>query len=255
MILTRLGNKRSMAPNLVKHFPPHQMRIELFFGAGGSFFYLPEPRYSILNDYDNDVYNLYHIVLTNRKELEKQIRLMPISQTLVYHWKRYRETDSMLKAVRFLLLSNFTYLGKGDTLRLGLDNAKRNLINSIEPTFLKLQNSKFTNTDFRDVIPKISFENSVNPKSKAFVYLDPIYLDTEHYYKVPKWTISDTEDCFRIMKNDGIRAAMSEFDHPEVLRLAKKYGMNIIPLKVRQNISNRRKEILLTNYDTNQLQF
>jgi len=253
MILTRLGNKRKMKDQLYKHFPRHKMRIELFFGAGGSFFYLPEPKYAILNDLDDDVTNLYKVLLDQKEELIHQIIMMPISESLIKYWKNNLESDPLKKAVRFLLLSNFTYLGKGDTLRLGLDNAKKTLIKNIEPTFLKLQNAKITNDDFRSVIPKISFSNKLIVKNEAFVYLDPIYLYTTHFYKVPGWTINDTEDCFKIMNTCGIPSAMSEFAGEEILDFASDYKMNVIYLSERRNIKNRKTEILLTNYVNNQI--
>ncbi|MFK5856578.1 MAG: DNA adenine methylase [Bacteroidota bacterium] len=252
MVLTRLGNKKLLSELLYANFPQHKMRIELFFGAGGSYFYLPAPKYAILNDFDDDVTNLYKILLDHKFELIHQIKLMPISQSLVKYWKSNLETDPMRKAIRFLLLSNFTYLGKGDTLRLGLDNTKRSLIKNIEPTFLMLQNAKITNDDFRNVIDKISFSETVMKKSDAFVYLDPIYLDTTHFYKVPKWTVNDTEDCFKIMDTCGIPSAMSEFTHESVLDFASDYNMNVIYLKERRNIKDRKIEILITNYKPGQ---
>ncbi len=255
MILTRLGNKRKLSNDLWEYFPKHKMRIELFFGAGGSFFYTPPSQYAILNDLDDDVTNLYHVLLNYKSELQSQIEIMPISQSLVKHWKVNIESDPIKKALRFLLLSNFTYLGKGDALRLSLDNAKKNLINSIEPTFLKLQNTKITNYDFREVLDKISFSKKLISKDQSFVYLDPVYLETLHYYKVPQWTEHDTEDCFKIMANSGIKCAMSEFDHEMVLDFAHEYKMNVIPLKERVNIKNRRVELLITNYTDPQLKF
>lgn len=249
MILTRVGNKRKIKKQLVSLFPPHKMRIEPFFGAGGSFFYLPQPKYAILNDLDDDVTNLYLVIMNNREELERQIQLMPVSQSLVCYWRKNKETDSLNKALRFLLLSNFTYMGKGDTLRIGLDNAKQSILKAIEPTFLALQNAKITNVDFRDVISNISFSKKLITKEKSFVYLDPVYLDTSHTYKVPNWTKDDTEDCFRIMKGSGIKTAMSEFDNPVVIDLAKQYEMKVTPLKIRQNLKNKRTEVLITNYE------
>lgn len=252
MILTRLGNKRRLAMSLYEHFPHHRMRIELFFGAGGSYFYMPPAKYAILNDLDDDVTNLYTVILNNKSDLIQAIELMPISTSLVKYWKPKTEMDPIKKALRFLLLSNFTYLGKGDTLRLGLDNAKESLITRIEPTFLQLKNAKITNFDFREVIGKISFSEGLNDKSSAFVYLDPVYLDTDHYYKVPKWTSTDTEDCFKIMANSGIKCAMSEFAHEQVMDFASDYKMNVIKIKERQNIKSRSQEILITNYRNNQ---
>ncbi|CAL2084955.1 DNA adenine methylase [Tenacibaculum sp. 190524A02b] len=253
MVLTRLGNKRKMKDLLNQHFPVHKMRIELFFGAGGSFFYLPKPKFSILNDFDSDVSNLYLVILDQKEELKKQIELLPVSEGLLDYWKKNTESDPVMKAVRFLLISNFTYLGKGDTLRLGKDNTKRNLLKRIELTFEMLSNSKITNCDFRQVLQKVSFDQKVTPKNDCFVYLDPVYLETDHYYKVPKWTAADTEDCFKIMNDCGIKCAMSEFDHESVMDFASDYKMNVIYLKERQNIKNKRNEILITNYDSNQL--
>lgn len=242
-----------MSELLAKHFPKHKMRIELFFGAGGSFFYLPKPKYSILNDFDADVSNLYKVILDQKEELKTVIKQLPIHTDLINHWKQQQETTPLRKAVRFLLLSNFTYLGKGDTLRLGIDNSKKNLLERIDPVFEMLENSQITSFDFREVLPKISFQDSVTPKKDCFVYLDPVYLDTSHYYKVPKWSEKDTEDCFKIMSDCGIKCAMSEFNHEAVLDFASDYKMNVIYLKKRQNIKNKKNEILITNYDSAQL--
>jgi DNA adenine methylase len=253
MVLTRLGNKTKMRNKLSANFPKHKMRIELFFGAGGSYFNLPKPKYAILNDLDDDVFNLYKVILDQKLELIEQIRLMPITANLVRYWKKHPEIDPLKKAIRFLLLSNFTYLGKGDTLRIGLENVKKNLIKNIEPTFLMLQDVTLLNEDFRNVIKKVNFSDTLLTREQTLLYLDPIYLETTHFYKVPKWTVNDTEDCFKIMSTEGIPAAMSEFDHEAVLDFASDYKMNVIYLGERRNIKNVRQELLITNYDSKQL--
>lgn len=244
-----------MKTDLAKYFPKHRMRIELFFGAGGSFFYLPEPKYAIVNDLDDDVTNLYLVIQKDQERLRQEIEIVPISQTLLKHWKKTRETDPVKKAVRFLFLSNFTYLGKGQTLRLGLDNAKESILNNLTATFEKLQKVKIMSRDFREVIPNISFTKGLNDKDSCFVYLDPVYLGTEHHYRVPKWKEKDTTDCLDLMLNCGIKCAMSEFDHPFVIAEATNRDLNIIYLKSRVNIKNRRTEILITNYRVDQGSF
>lgn len=253
MILTRMGNKRRLIKKIGKYFPPHRMRIELFFGAGGSYFYLPKPKYSIINDLDDDVTNLYLVVKKSKEEFLKEIEQVPISESLIKYWKKNQETEPIAKAIRFLFLSNFTYLGKGDTLRVGLDNAKKSIIKNIDATFHHLQNTKIVNKDFREVLSSISFSKGQNDKEKCFLYLDPNYLETENTYKVPNWSKQDTEDCLDIMLNCGIKAAMSEFNHPFVIAEAKKRKLNIITIGERSNIKNKRIEILITNYDINQI--
>lgn len=252
MILTRMGNKRRIIGKMAKYFPVHKMRIELFFGAGGAYFYLPKPKYSILNDLDDDVSNLYLIIQSRKQELRYQIEILPLSESLIKHWKKNPETDPLLKAVRFLFLSNFTYLGKGDTLRVGLDNAKESILKNLDATFEYLKNCKILNRDFREVLKCVSFTKGLNDKEDCFIYLDPIYLETEMNYRVPKWTKIDTLDCLELMKNCGIKAAMSEFNHPFVITEAKKLGLNIITIGERSNIKNKRIEILITNYTVDQ---
>lgn len=248
MILTRLGNKKSLSGDIWKYFPKHRMKIIPFFGAGGIYFNTPKAKYNVLNDLDDDVTNLYLVVQNQKDELAEAVKKMPISQTLVKHWRKNTETDPIKKAIRFLLLSNFTYLGKGDTLRIGVNNTKNALLEKIDPTFKALGNSCITNLDFRKVLKTISFSPTVLKKEDAFMYLDPVYLGTEHYYKVPKWTDEDTFDCFEMMDNSGIKCAMSEFDHPFVMSEAEKRNFVITPIKNRRNIKNTRKEILITNY-------
>ncbi len=152
-----------------------------------------------------------------------------------------------------MFLSNFTYLGKGDTLRVGLDNAKESILKNMDETFDYLKNSKILNRDFREVLSCISFTKGLNDKDNCFLFLDPVYLDTEYTYRVPKWTKSDTIDCLELMKNCGIKSAMSEFDHAFVVAEAKKRGLNIISIGERSNIKNRKVEILITNYDISQV--
>jgi DNA adenine methylase len=225
------------------------MRIEFFFGAGGSYFYLPKPKYAILNDLDDDVFNLYFVIQNHLEEFRTEITIVPITESLIKYWKKNIETDPIRKAVRFIFLSNFTYMGKGDTLRLGLDNSKKSILKNLTATFEALQNSKIMNRDFREVLSKISFTKGLNDKEKCFNYLDPVYLDTEHYYKVPNWKKDDSADCLDIVANSGIKSAMSEFDHPFIIAEAERLNLNIFPVKNRANIKNRRTEILITNYE------
>ena len=252
MILNRFGNKKAISKELYNCFPEHKMRIELFFGAGGSFFHTPLPKYSILNDYDDDVTNLYHVIMKNKQEFEYQLKILPITESLIKYWKVNSEDEPIMKAIRFIFLSNFTLIGKGDTLRLGLDNSKKSILKNIDKTLLRLQNSKITNDDFRNVIKKISFSKKVLTKEQSFVYLDPNYLDRDNNYKLKSWSINDTEDCFKIMANCGIKCALSEFHYEPILDFASDYKMNVTTVKSRKNIKSRNTEILVTNYEINQ---
>jgi len=159
MILNRLGNKARIAKDIIPHFPPHRTFIDMFFGAGGIFFHKPLADYNFCNDIDDDVFNLWLVLQSNKDELIRQIELMPISESLLRYWNTNKETEPIKKAVRFLALSNFIVNGRGGTLRFGecAGNEKKSTLSKIELAFSFLGNCKFMCKDFRECLPKIQF--------------------------------------------------------------------------------------------------
>ena len=131
MILRRLGNKKKIAQEIIKHFPDHKIYIEPFFGAGGMFFNKTKAKYNIVNDLDSDVFNLFQVVMNQKEELEKAFYLMPIHSDLLDYWKKNEETEPIKKALRFLFLSNLTLNGTGCSMRYTANNAKVDLIRMI----------------------------------------------------------------------------------------------------------------------------
>jgi len=255
MILRRLGNKKRIAKEIQKHFPKHKIYIEPFFGAGGMFFNKPKAKYNIVNDLDSDVFNLFQVVMNQKEELEKAFYMMPIHSDLLEYWKKNKETDLIKKALRFLFLSNFTFLGKQDTLRSNPDNSKRILFNQIEKTADSLFDLQFFNKDFRKFLSSLSLDHKKRKLTKdTFIYNDSPYLNTvDTYSDSDTWTEQDSLDLFEANQNTNCKWGMSEFDHPFILQQAKDRGLNVIIVGERQNLKNRRTEILVTNYKSNQM--
>ena len=71
-------------------------------------------------------------------------------------------------------------------------------------------------------------------------------------YNTPQWTFQDSEDLFRLVSELPYKAAISEFDLPQIVDLADKYGLSKIIVGERVNLKNRRIEMLYTNYSINQ---
>lgn len=256
MILRRLGNKKKIAKQIQAYFPPHKIYIEPFFGAGGMFFNKPKARYNIVNDLDSDVFNLFQVVMNQKEELEKAFYMMPIHSDLLNYWKKNKETEPIKKALRFLFLSNLTYMGKMDCLKFTTDNnSKRPFYYNIDYTFDKLKNVQFMNKCFRTMFSAITFENRGNNGIKqSFIYNDSPYLSTvDTYSNSDTWTEQDSFDLFEANEATGCKWAMSEFDHPFILDQAKERNLNVIVIGERQNLKNRRTEILVTNYENRQM--
>lgn len=244
MVLRRLGNKSKIAKEIQVHFPTHKIYIEPFFGAGGMFFNKPKVEYNFLNDIDMDVYNLYSVIISQKEELIKQMEMLPIHEKIFNDFKKTDFQDPVKKAVKFLFLSNFSYMGTGDILHIDVVNTKEILIKNIEKTFNKISDCYFTCCDFREMFKKIT-KRTFN--ENTFIYADPPYLGTENNYS-HSFKESDSFDLFEILQNSGVKFAISEFKHPFIISEANKRNLNIIEICERQSLKNRNTEILITNY-------
>jgi len=239
-------------PLLLPHFPEHRTFIDAFFGSGSVFFYKPKAKYNILNDLDSDVFNLFQVVMNQKDELAEAVRLMPIHSDLMKYWNKNKETEPIKKALRFLLLSNFGYMGKPETLRLNAagENTKQLILDRINPTFEYLSDCLLSNQDCIAFINSLSFKDK-RDFEKVFIYCDPPYLGTTDNYQA-SFTEQQSGELFECLMKRGCKFAMSEFDHPFILEQAKYHNLNVITLGERQNMKNRRVEILVTNYENRQ---
>ena len=248
MILSRLGKKTKIAGKIQEYFPIHDIYIEPFFGAGGMFFNKPKSKYNSINDIDDDVFNLYQVVLKNRVELATQLKQMPESQSLFKHWMTNKESDPIKKALRFLFLSNFSLLGAGGCIRNSpATNYKRPILNNIDNTFDFLCNVKIMNMDFIKFIKSVHFREK-SDVNRSFFYADPPYLSTRNNYS-NGFSLQDTINLFDILIDTGAKFAVSEFDNPDVIEITKSRNLNIIEIGERKNLKNRRTELLITNYN------
>lgn len=254
MILRRLGNKKKIAKEIQKHFPPHKIYIEPFFGAGGMFFNKPKAKYNIVNDLDSDVFNLFQVVMNQKEELEKAFYMMPIHSDLLDYWKKNEENEPIKKALRFLFLSNLTTIGVVSSgMSLSFTKNKNIFFKVIDETYEMINDCKFTNYDFRKYFKTLTFNtDGRNDEAKSFFYCDPPYLGTNDNYS-NSFTEQDSLDLFNCLEETKCKFAMSEFDHPFILEQAEKRGLNVIIIGERQNLKNRRTEILVTNYENRQI--
>lgn len=243
MILRRIGNKSAIANDIICHFPPHKIFYEPFFGAGGMFFNKPKANYSILNDLDGDVINLFNVVKDNYEEFYNLFQSTPIHEDLFYQFLKVKETDNVKKALAFLYVSAFSYLGKNDTFLLLHSHCsyKEKLSELISKCNSHFKNAIFRNKDFREFFDGIICDDKHIGKSDRFIYADPPYLGCTDNYNTPKWTKSDVVDLFDVLIKTEIPFAMSEFDNEFVLDEAAVRNLNVIYIGERRNIKEALK--------------
>ncbi len=249
MILKRLGNKQNIAIGIQKYFPVHTTYVEPFFGAGGMFFNKQKAHHNIVNDLDGDVFNLYQVVLKNKDGLFNLYKITPYHSDLLNYWKNNDENDKLIRAMRFLFLSNFSLLGTGNSLSYGAAACGRRKSEDfkilMDRTFNLIEGVQFLNVDFRDFFKSFQIRET---EEAHFIYCDPPYLAKRKDRYEHEFTEQDSKDLFDCLIETGCKFAYSEFDHPFILEQAEKRGLNVIVIGERQNLKNRRTEILVTNY-------
>ena len=255
MLLNRIGNKDTIAPQIIAKFPSHSVYIEPFFGAGGIFFNKPKSKYNILNDLDGDIFNLFTILQTDYKKLMTCLLHTPYSQELYTHWKTTPELDPFWKAVRFLYLSNFSKYGKVGSLDFKTGNTMPTILMEIQKTakMLMQHDIKWMNTTYADMFRLIG--RGVD-WANAFIYCDPPYVGTTNNYgdgRATRWTIDDLERVIITMKDIKTKFAISEFESADNLRLATEHGLYVNFIAYKTGLKNYNKEILLTNYEVSNL--
>ena len=256
-MLNRLGNKSKLLPQLLPLFPARIMTfVDLFAGSlSVSVAMLDRAKYVISNDYDSDVSNLFEIWRTRPDELADALAVVPYHADILQRWKKSDEPDPLWRAVAFVYKSNFTLMSKGETLKLGQGSPRQITLQAIREGFERIQRIHFMSCDFRECLSKICWRHE-RDKGQAFIFGDPPYLNTEHdsYNMAQPWSLNDTQDLFEMLSKSGMRFAVSEFDSPEILELARKHGLRVHRIGERRNLNNRRTELLITNYETHKAQ-
>ena len=248
MILRRIGNKTKYSKDIQKLFPKHTIYIEPFFGAGGMFFNKPQAKFNIVNDLDEDVFNLFRILIDEKKEFEKMLIKMPIHKDLWEYYKINIPKTKIERALRFIFLSNFGFMGQPNTLIFGAENPKDIILKNIDETFEKMKNVQFDNCDAVDFIFKQTKRIiSKGQIESCFIYCDPPYLGTDDNYS-NSFTEKDVINLFDCLEKTKSKFAVSEFDHPFILEEAKRRGLVVNEILKRHNLKNKRTEILITNY-------
>lgn len=253
LLLNRHGNKNKIAKNIISLFPEHNIYIECFFGAGGIFFNKPLAKKSILNDIDDDVYNLYTVIQNNKDELIKQWDDVIIHNSLFKYWIKNKETDPIRKAIRFLYLSNLSYLGTMETMKIALNNSfhyKTKVNDNIDNVYNMLKKAIFSNKDVISFLKSFSERHPEKLDKKIFVYCDPPYINTDNNYK-NNFSLEEFTNMIDLLISKRLKFAISEQNNNKILEIAKSRNLNIFTVKTILNQVNQsyRKEILITNYD------
>ncbi len=261
-LLKWVGGKRQLLADIIPLINKKcSTYVEPFVGGGAVFFEL-QPKKAIINDYNEELINVYKVVREFPEELIALLEEHNIGNNEEYFYKLraldrnsgYSEMSDIQKAARIIYLNKTCYNGLYRVNSAGQFNSpygrykNPNIINAttIRAMSKYLQNPqiKIMQGDYREVLKGI--------RKGSFVYLDPPYMPISSSSSFTGYTengfsyeqqVTLKKECDKL-KEKGISFLQSNSDCPEIRELYKEYDIKTVQAKRSINSNaTRRGEI------------
>ncbi len=184
-VLKWAGGKRQLLPQLEEYFPKKFTRYyEPFVGGGAVLFHL-QPKKAVINDYNEDLINLYRCIKDNLDELIEKLKYYETKNDSKSFYEirgidrtdEYKNWSIVEKSARLVYLNRTCYNGLFRMNSAGQFNspygAYKNPCICNEPV-LRAMNKYFNENEIEFRIG--DFEDACKDATKgSFIYLDPPY--------------------------------------------------------------------------------
>lgn len=260
-MLKWVGGKRQLLPDIVpminKKAP---LYVEPFIGGGAVLFNM-QPKKAIINDYNQELINVYITVRDNLEELLDELRIHEENNSSDYYYEiraldraeEFAQMSNVEKAARIIYLNKTCYNGLYRVNMAGQFNSpygKYKNPNIVNEAVLRAISNYFNtneitilNGDYKEVLKDLEKE--------AFVYLDPPYMPissssftgyTEGGFGYNS-QVELKKECDKLNEK-GIRFVQSNSDCEIIRELYKDYKIKTVKAKRSINSAgNKRGEI------------
>ncbi len=262
-----IGGKYFLAPWIISHFPPHHAYIEVFGGALNVLLQKPPANVEVINDLDDEVYNLWQVIQSDGERLAREADKLPFARKLYNKWATdwhagRRPEDAFERGLHFYYLSRSGFCGKRHEKTGWSHSVQRNAARSYRTGLSQLRGIQdrlrmvqLEKTDFWKVLASYDRED-------ALFYVDPPYYMKECY--TVAFSRVDHQNLATLLRNVRGKVALSYYPHPQILgwypknrgwfhhyRTVSKFshaktGINRLKNRPRQTAT----EMLITNYPT-----
>lgn len=266
-----VGGKRQLMPTIVEHLPENikdYKYIEPFIGGGAVLFNL-QPKNAIINDFNEELINVYQVIKNNLDELIIDLKKHKNEAEYFYSIRsldrneEFKKLNAVQRASRVIFLNKTCFNGLYRVNNAGEFNSpfgrykNPNIVN--EPT-LKAVN-KFLNSNNIDIKSGDYSEILKQADKKCFVYLDPPYhpiSESSNFtgYVQGGWNMYDQIDlktaCDELNKK-GVKFLLSNSSADFIKDLYKDYKITIVKANraINSNGADRGEvdEVLIRNYE------
>ncbi len=266
-----VGGKRQLMPSIVEHLPENIKNLnysEPFIGGGAVLFHL-QPKNAIINDFNEELVNVYNIIKNNLSELIADLKKHHNNADYFYEIRgldrtaQFNDLTPVQRASRIIFLNKTCFNGLYRVNNAGEFNApfgrykNPNIVN--EPTlkavnkYLNSNNIIIRSGDYATVLEELD--------NRSFVYLDPPYhpiSENSNFtgYVQGGWNIFDQarlRDACNELNERGIKFLLSNSSSPQIKDLYENYNITTVKANraINSNGADRGEvdEVLIRNYE------
>ncbi|UNE55075.1 DNA adenine methylase [Bartonella machadoae] len=228
----------------------HETYVEPFLGSGVIFLNKRLAKYSVINDLNGEITNLFQCVQNHFDELAKQLEWFIYSRQLFFELAAI-EPESLSKverAARFLFLQRCVMYGKKDYSTFGFGRKKSTvfhpdkLLERMRRVRRKLVDTTILNFSWERVVQLFDAPDSL-------FYLDPPYYLKGDYYTSGNFREDDFVAMADILKTIQGKFVLSLNDCQEVREIFKDFDFLELETLWTAGFSKKtpRKELLIRN--------
>lgn len=266
-----VGGKRQLMPSIVEHLPENIKNLnysEPFIGGGAVLFHL-QPKNAIINDFNEELVNVYNVIKNNLSELIADLKKHDNNADYFYEIRgldrteQFNDLTPVQRASRIIFLNKTCFNGLYRVNNAGEFNApfgrykNPNIVN--EPTlkavnkYLNGNNIIIRSGDYATVLEELD--------NRSFVYLDPPYhpiSESSNFtgYVQGGWNIFDQarlRDACNELNERGIKFLLSNSSSPQIKDLYENYNITTVKANraINSNGADRGEvdEVLIRNYE------
>lgn len=266
-----VGGKRQLMPSIVEHLPENIKNLnysEPFIGGGAVLFHL-QPKNAIINDFNEELVNVYNIIKNNLSELIVDLKKHDNNADYFYkirgldRTEQFNDLTPVQRASRIIFLNKTCFNGLYRVNNAGEFNApfgrykNPNIVN--EPTlkavnkYLNANNIIIRSGDYATILEELD--------NRSFVYLDPPYhpiSESSNFtgYVQGGWNIFDQarlRDACNELTERGIKFLLSNSSSPQIKDLYENYNITTVKANraINSNGADRGEvdEVLIRNYE------
>ena len=250
-----------MSSWIISNFPTDYEKMtyaEIFGGGGWVLFKKEQSTVEVYNDLNSDLVNLFRHIRDNYEEFKHTAEWSLHSREMYQEAKKRIQDEKFLpaleRAMHYAVLRVQSFSGRGGW---GYEVASNKIgsgkwlpfVKRLEYINARLKRVQIECLDFQKCIDKYDSPNTL-------LYLDPPYVDAEHYYEV-KFTREDHIKLADTLKKIKGKFVLSYYDHPLIRELYS--GFTILEKETAKHSSGitrksgrkekpRGHELLIKNY-------